>query len=104
MKNEKENRIGANKREGVWWIRGKKKKESQKEKWEENQIEEKRKKGGEKKREIFLAFRWSNLDGSRVKVDPRNEGYAWVPKYGSFVKLQKVEIFPTLIIFSLKVI
>ena len=43
---------------------------------------EKRKKGGEKKREIFLVFRWSNLDGPRVKVDPRNKGYAWVPNLG----------------------
>ena len=38
----------------------------------------------------FLVFRWSNLDGLRVKVDPCNEGYAWVPKFGSFVKLQEV--------------
>ena len=41
----------------------------------------------EKKREIFPTFRQSNLDGPRVKVDPRNEGYVWVPKSGSFVKL-----------------
>ena len=35
----------------------------------------------------------------RSKVDPRNEGYTWVPKSGSFVKLQEVENFPTLNIF-----
>ena len=52
--------------------------------------------------EIFPAFRRSNLDGLRVKVDQHNEGYAWVPKSGSFVKLQEVENFPTWIIFSLK--
>ena len=40
-----------------------------------------------KKREIFSVFRCSNLDGLRVKVDPRNKGYAWIPKSGSFVKL-----------------
>ena len=67
-------------------------------------MDRQRKKWGEKKLEIFLAFRWSNLDDPRVKVDPRNEGYAWVPKYGSFFKLQEVGNFPTLIVFSLKVI
>ena len=70
----------------------------------EKRIVGERKKGGEKKREIFPAFRRSNLDGPRIKVDPRNEGYMWVPKSGSFVKLQNVGNFPTLIIFSLKVI
>ena len=52
----------------------------------------------EKKREIFQAFRLSNLDGPRVKVDPRNEGYLWVPKSRSFIKLQEIWNFPTLII------
>ena len=42
--------------------------------------------------------------GARSKVDPCNEGYTWAPKSGSFVKLQEVGKFPTLIIFSLKVI
>ena len=51
--------------------------------------------------EIFPAFQRSNLDDPRVKVYPRNEGYAWVPKSGSFVKLQEVGNFPTWIIFSL---
>ena len=54
-----------------------------------------------KKREIVPAFRLSNLDGPRVKVDPRND-YAWVRKSGSFIKLQEVGNFPTWIIFSLK--
>ena len=42
--------------------------------------------------------------GARGKVDPRNEGYAWVPKSGSFVKLQEVGKFSTLIIYSVKAI
>ena len=67
----------------------------------EKRIEEERKKWGEKKREIFLACQRSNLDGPRVKVYPCNESYEWVPKSGSFVKLQEVENFLTLIIFSL---
>ena len=54
---------------------------------------EKRKIGGEKKREISQAFRWLNLDG-----------YSWVPKSRSFVKLQEVGNFPTWIISSLKAI
>ena len=63
-----------------------------------------RKKGGEKKKEIFPAFQRLNFDDPRVKFNPRNEGYARVSKSKSFVKLQEVEDFPTLIIFSLKVI
>ena len=65
---------------------------------------ERGRKGEKKKREIFSAFRRSNLDGSRVKVNPCNQGYPWVPKSGSFVKFKKIGNFPTLIIFSLKVI
>ena len=42
--------------------------------------------------------------GVRSKVGPRNERYAWVPKYGSFIKLQEVENFSTWIISSLKFI
>ena len=34
------------------------------------------KKGGDKKMEIFPAFRLSNPDDPRVKVDPRIESYA----------------------------
>ena len=44
------------------------------------------------------------FDEARVKVDPRNESYVWVPKSGSFVKLQDVGNFLTWITFSLKVI
>ena len=40
--------------------------------------------------------------GVRGKVGPRNEGYAWVLKSGSFVKLQEVGNFPNWNIFSLK--
>ena len=58
-----------------------------------------RRKGEDKKMEFFPAFRRSNLDGPRVKVNPHNEGYAWVPKSRSFIKLQEVGNFPTLIIF-----
>ena len=46
-----------------------------------------RKKGEEGKREKFPMFRWSKLDGPRIKGSPRNESYAWVPKSVSFVKL-----------------
>ena len=42
--------------------------------------------------------------GARSKVDPRNEGYAWVPKSESFVKFQEVGNFLTRIFSSLKVI
>ena len=65
--------------------RGGKSNRGEKEKTREKR--EKRKKGGEKKMEIFPAFRQSNLDCPRVKVDPRNEGYVWIPKSGSFDKL-----------------
>ena len=74
------------------------------EKKKERKTDRERKKRGEKIREIFLAFRRSNPDGPRVKVSPRNESYAWVPKSRSFDKLQEVGNFPTRIIYSLKVI
>ena len=41
----------------------------------ENKWRERRKRG-EKKMEFFPVFRQLNLDGSRVKVDPHNEGYS----------------------------
>ena len=69
---------------------------------ERKRIEREEEMGEKRKREIFQAFQRSNLDGPRVKVDPRNEGYVWVPKSKSFVKLQEVGNFPTWIIFSLK--
>ena len=83
-----------------------------KEKNEENQIKErrrekcsrKREKGEERKRKIFLVFQRSKLDGPRIKVGTCNESYTWVPKSGSFVKLQVLGNFPTQVISSLKVI
>ena len=42
--------------------------------------------------------------GVEGKVDPRNEGYAWVPKTWSFDKLHIVGNFPTCLIYSLKAI
>ena len=41
---------------------------------------------------------------ARGKVGPSNEGYAWVQKYWSFVKLHEVGNFPTWVISSLKTI
>ena len=61
-------------------------KEKEKKK-EGKKMDRERKKGGEKKKEIFSMFRRLNLHGPRVKVDPHNEGYAWVPKSRSFFKL-----------------
>ena len=63
-----------------------------------------REKGGEIEIEIFLVFRQLKLDGLRIKVGPRNESYAWVPKSGSFVNLQDVRNFHTRVIFNLKAI
>ena len=65
---------------------------------------ERRRKRKEKKMKIFLAFRRSKLDGPGVKVDPCNEGYSWVPKSWSFVKLHEVGNFPTWVISSPKAI
>ena len=62
----------------------------------------KRKKGEERKHENFSAFRQSKLNGSRIKVGQRNESYVWVPKSGSFLKLQEVENFPTRVFSSIK--
>ena len=61
-----------------------------------------RKKRGRKEKEVFLAFRWLELDGPRRKVAQHIASYVWVPKYWSFVKLHEVGNFPTLNIFSLK--
>ena len=60
---------------------------SQKENGEKNRTYERKEKGEERKRKIFPAFRWSKLDSPRIKVGPRNEGFVWVQKSGSFVKL-----------------
>ena len=63
----------------------------------------------EKSRERNFSLRSTEIKpwvsvGARGKVCPCNEGYAWVPKSWSFVKLHEVGNFPTLNIFSLKVI
>ena len=42
--------------------------------------------------------------GGKGKVGPCIKSYAWVPKSWSFVKLHKVENFPTWVISSLNVI
>ena len=63
---------------------------------------EREREGREKKREIFQAFRLSELDGPRRKVDPRIASNAWVPKSWSFVKLHEVGNFPTWNILNLK--
>ena len=70
--------------------------------WERKEKGGKRKKGvgkekqgrkeEERGREDFPAFRLSKLDGLRIKVGPRNESYAWVPKSVCFVKLQEVGV------------
>ena len=40
--------------------------------------------------------------GVEGKVEPRSEGYTWVPKPWSFVKLHEVGNFPTFVISILK--
>ena len=56
------------------------------------------------KRKKFPIFRLSKVDSPRIKDGSRNKSFAWVPKFGSFVKLQEVENFPTRVISSLKAI
>ena len=63
----------------------------------------------EKSRERNFSLRSTEIRswvfvGARGKVGPRNEGYAWVPKSWSFVKLHEVGNFPTWVISSLKAI
>ena len=65
--------------------------------------ERQREREEKKKREIFSAFRLSELDGPRRKVDSHIASYAWVPKSWSFVKLHEVGNFHTWNIFSQKV-
>ena len=110
MENEKEMRRRTNQRREVRGIRKgerKEKKTKEEKKTEGREMDRERKKGEERKNGDFSGvpkFRRSNLDGLRVKVDPRIESYAWVPKSGSFVKLQEVKNFPIWIISSLKAI
>ena len=67
----------------------------EREREESNREREREKEEREKRREIFPTFRRSNLDGPRVKVDPRITGYMWVSKSWSFVKLREVRNFRT---------
>ena len=60
---------------------------------------------------FFLCFFLRSMEigqyvfvGAEGKVAPRNEGYVWVPKSWSFVKLHEVGNFPTYGIYSLKAI
>ena len=71
--------------------------------------ERERGEGTFRERNATFSLRYTEIEPwvfveARVKVDSRNEGYAWVPKSGSFVKLQEVGNFSTLIIFILKAI
>ena len=86
------------------WIRKKKKRKK---------IEERKNKKTELRERKKMVFRFSLRSteiepsvfvGARGKVHLRDESYSWVPKSRSFVKLQEVGNFPTLIIFSLKAI
>ena len=47
---------------------------------------------GRGKIEDFPTFRWSKLDGPKIKVGPRNDSYAWVPKSKRFVKLKELGV------------
>ena len=88
--------------DGFWNENQKGRKEKEKERRREGKQIEKMKKIEEIKN--FPAFGRSKLDGLRIKVIPRNERYTWLPKSGSFVKLQEVRNLPTRVISSLKVI
>ena len=108
MKRDKD---GTKRRRKCGWIRKNEKKEKEKKREgrankreREEPDRERERKGREKKKEIFPAFRLSNLDGLRVKVDPRIAGCTWVPKSWSFVKLREVRNFLTCIISNLKII
>ena len=56
--------------------RKKKEKGEQTRKEREEELDREREKGEKRKRGIFSVFRRLNLDGPRVKVDPRIAGYA----------------------------
>ena len=77
---------GTNKGRKCGWIRKERKerkgkREERANKGEREELDREREKGErETKREIFPAFRRSNLDSPRVKVDPCIAGYAWGPK------------------------
>ena len=63
----------------------------------EEEIEQKREK--KTKRVFRFSLRSTEIGlsvfiGARSKFHPRNEGYTWVPKSRSFIKLQEVGNFP----------
>ena len=70
--------------------------EKEKGKRKKGEVKEKqgRKRGRRRnrERENFPVFRLSKLDDPRIKVGPRNESYAWVPKSVCCVKLQEVGV------------
>ena len=73
-------------------------KKKEKKRWKKNLIgKQKKEKGRRGKREIF---RRSNGRSSTVRE--LKSIHMWVPKYGSFIKLQEVGNFPTQVISSLK--
>ena len=81
------------------------------EKWRKERIwEETNKRERERKKKVFrFSLRSTEIKPwvfveARGKAGLRNEGYAWVPKSWSFVKLHEIESFSTWIISSLKVI
>ena len=85
--------------------KGRKGKKKEKEKEGKQIGENERKpdrKGRKEEEEKGKKIRRSN--GPSIKVDPRITSYVWVPKSWSFVKLHKVENFPTRVISSLKII
>ena len=87
------------------------KKENKKNKKKKEERREKKMEQREKKKNRVFCFslrstkiRSSVFVGARGKVHLRDASYAWVPKSRSFIKLQEVGNFPTLIISSLKAI
>ena len=78
-------------------------KEKGKRKKRKGETDSERERGGEKRgreKSSTFSLRSTKIGSSvfiraRVKVDPRNGGYAWVPKSRSFIKFQEVGNFPT---------
>ena len=60
--------------------------------------------GEREKMKDFLVLRRSKLDSLSTKVGARSAIYVWTLKTWSFDKFHKVENFPILFIFGLKVI
>ena len=105
-KMKKGRRIGENKENGHS-VDKRKTKEKGKRKRRKGETDGERERVGEERNSNFslrsTKIGLSVFVGEQGKVDPRNKSYAWVPKSGSFVKLQ-VGNFPTWIISSLKAI